>query len=48
MQVKKKALVLAEMQAFLQKRVEEDEALKNEVDAIGIQLAKWVLRIYMG
>ncbi|XP_025093863.1 LOW QUALITY PROTEIN: cilia- and flagella-associated protein 43-like [Pomacea canaliculata] len=38
--VKKKALVLAEMQAFLQKRVEEDEALKSEVDAIGIQLAK--------
>ena len=32
LQVKTKALILAEMNAFLQKRQDEDETLKNDMD----------------
>ncbi|KAK7477084.1 hypothetical protein BaRGS_00031670, partial [Batillaria attramentaria] len=38
--VKQKALLLAEIQAFLQKRQEEDEALKYEIDDITEQMNK--------
>ncbi|XP_076460305.1 cilia- and flagella-associated protein 43-like [Babylonia areolata] len=38
--VKVKALMLADMQAFLQKRQDEEEALKNEIEDIDTQLNK--------
>ncbi|KAL8576297.1 hypothetical protein ACOMHN_006220 [Nucella lapillus] len=38
--VKQKALVLAEMQAFLQKRQDEEDSLKNEIDDITAQINK--------
>ena len=41
-QVKQKALMLAEMQAFLQKRQDEDDALKNEIEDISAQYNKSV------
>ena len=42
LQVKQKALMLAEMQAFLQKRQDEDEALRNEIDDLTSQFNKLV------
>ena len=42
LQVKQKALTLAEMQAFLQKRQDEDEALRNEIDDLTSQFNKLV------
>lgn len=33
-QVKRKALTLAEMQAFLQRRIEDDEKIKKDIDNI--------------
>ena len=39
-QVKQKALVLAAMQAFLQKRQEEDEELKQEIEDLLTALNK--------
>ena len=41
LQVKLRAQVLAEMNAFLQKRHDEDEALKNEMDGISDMLNKY-------
>ena len=41
LQVKLRANILAEMNAFLQKRHEEDEALRNEIDAISETLNKY-------
>jgi hypothetical protein len=38
--VKTTALTLAEMTAFLQKRHDEDEALRNEIEAINQQMNK--------
>ena len=38
--VKLRAQILAEMNAFLQKRHDEDETLKNEMEAIGDMLNK--------
>lgn len=38
--VKQKALMLAEMQAFLQKRNDEEESLRNEIEDITTQLNK--------
>lgn len=35
--------MMAEMQAFLQKRQEEDDTLKNEIEDITGQLTKYVL-----
>ena len=39
-QVKQKALVLAEMTAFLHKRQEEDEQLKAEIDDINHAMSR--------
>lgn len=39
-QVKVKAQTLAEMNAFMQRRIEEDDKLKNEIDGILDQLNK--------
>ncbi len=41
--MKQKALVLAEMQSFLNKRQEEDEALRRETDEVLATLNKCVL-----
>ena len=38
--MKLRAQILAEMNAFLQKRHDEDETLKNEMEAIGDMLNK--------
>jgi len=37
-QVRLRAQTLAEMNAFMQKRIEEDDKLKNEIDGILDQL----------
>jgi hypothetical protein len=42
LQIKQKALVLAEMDNFYKKRVEEDERLKNEMEGIFDTLNKYV------
>ena len=41
--MKLRANILAEMNAFLQKRHDEDEALKIDIDNITDQLNKYVL-----
>lgn len=41
-QMKQKALTLSEMEAFLKKRVDEDEQLKNEIDGISDTQNKYV------
>ena len=42
LQMKQKALMLAEMNAFLVKRQDEDEALKNEIEDLNSQFNKSV------
>lgn len=41
-QIKQKALILAEMDNFYKKRVEEDERLKNDMEGIFDTLNKYV------
>lgn len=41
-QIKQKALTLAEMQAFVQKRAEEEEKLKMEIEEVLDTISKYV------